>query len=536
MAQHAFIQLQHVSFAIPDTAVCFEALDLNFEPLRYGVVGDNGIGKTTLLHLITGELAPWQGRVLSQGSQVICPQQFNATLSTSVADVLGMADKLAALKRIEKGGMNEADYELLANNWDVEARVMAVLAELGLNLSLDQRYVELSGGQQTKALLARCLLSQADFTLLDEPTNNLDQAGRKRLTNWLQHTKKGIILISHDRDLLNKVDRIVELTSKGVKQYGGNYDFYEQQKAIEIAAAKQTVQAHVERLGKAKRQVQTRQERHQQNEARGRRGKYAQIKAKGSYDKIAFNSQKGRSEKTNRRIRLQAERKLNAVNTELTDAKAKLEVKSAITASLEATSISLSKRVVEVSALSFAYPGRPLTFDGFDLGLIGPERVALLGANGSGKSTLVKLLLGLLKPLSGEVKLGVDQWCYLDQRVEFLQPELSLVANYQALNPGVSLEASYFALASMNFRAREAEKRVCYLSGGERIRAGLAISLLAVKPPQFIILDEPTNHLDIRSLKAIETMLLNYQGAMIVISHDQAFLQQVDVERSVSLG
>ncbi len=486
--------------------------------------------------MISGELIPQQGKISCCGELVICPQHFASTAETTVAEVLGADAKLAALEQVAAGTADEADYELLAEDWDIESRIEAVFAELDLvTISPKNLYQTLSGGQQTKLLLARCLLSKADVTLLDEPTNNLDQGGRELLQGWLEKSTNCVIVISHDRDLLNQTDHIIELTTKGINCYGGNYNFYQQQKAVELAAAQHVIQAQKELLESAKRQVQLRQERHQRNEAKGRRGKQAQIKAKGSYDKLAFNSQKGRSEKTNRRIRLQAERKLDEVGARLQSAKAKIENKTTISADLMATQVPQTKQLITVSSLTFAYKGQKELFEGFNFNLVGSERVALLGDNGSGKSTLLKLLLGELVPLSGKVHLGTELWCYLDQKAAFLQDDLTLVENYQILNPGVSLKDSYFALASMNFRAGDARKLVRHLSGGERVRAGLAISLLASKPPQLIFLDEPTNHLDINSLEAVEALLISYQGALLVVSHDQAFLQRIGVERRVEL-
>ncbi len=371
--------------------------------------------------------------------------------------------------------------------------------------------------------------------LLDEPTNNLDFQSRNILYQYIESSPQSIILVSHDRKLLNLCNKIIEITSKGIEVYGGNYDFYKQQKEAMQLKLEQDIQARTEILNKSKRVIQTRMERHQRNESRGRKAKVAQIKAKGSYDKLGFKSKKGQSEKTNRRIRLQASRKLDAVNAELNDAVAKLDIQEQLNVCLSSTSVPTNKIVLDVENLTFHYdPEHPL-LKHFNLQIIGPDRVAVTGPNGCGKSTLIHLIRNILTPMSGKISIGVQSIAYLDQAVSMLEPTLTIVENFLKLNPTSKPFDAYSALASFKFRNKDAEQMVNQLSGGEKMRAGLAVSLMLPSPPQLIILDEPTNHLDIEAVEALEKALNQYQGAILAVSHDEFFLENIHIKKKIQL-
>jgi ATPase subunit of ABC transporter with duplicated ATPase domains len=535
MPSQPYIQLQHVSFFI-ESALDINQWSYSFSPLKYGIVGDNGSGKSTLLKLICGELSAHDGVILNNGTIAYCPQQYNPPAQTRIADTLQVSDKLNALSNISQGSTNPLDYECIASDWDITERIASIFSVLDISdLSLSQHFNHLSGGQKTKILLARVMLSRADFIVLDEPTNNLDQATRQQLIGWIAQQDCGFLIVSHDRELLNTMSCIVELSRLGLNSYGGNYNHYKERKDIEEASYEHAIHAQKEILKKSKQRAQTRRETHEQGEALGRRGKIAQIKARGSYDKIAFKTQQGRSEKTNKRIRIQAERKISGINETLNDAMGRVEHKHDIHADLSATTVPLKKSVLTIDSLCFAYKESEPLINTMNISIIGPERIALQGKNGAGKTTLIKLILNELQPKSGSLHVGVDKIGYLNQEVSFLNPEHTLIEAFEYHNPDINTRHAYFALASMNFRGRDGLKKVAHLSGGEKIRAGLSIQLLSSHPPQLIILDEPTNHLDLRSISAIESMIKAYKGAVIAISHDLHFLKNIHIERYIAI-
>ena len=532
------IILNNISFRIENTRVKFEKLNLSFENLKYGIVGQNGIGKSTFLKLLLGELTPDSGVIQRLGDLLDVPQSHSQIhQDASISDVLGTTDIIRALDNINNGSTDPSDFEIAEHHWDLEKRIADALDFFKLwPIDLDTLFSSLSGGQKTKVLLAKTLIFPADFLIFDEPTNNLDSTSRHILYHYINQSTKGMLIVSHDRKLLNKCNRIIEINKLGIDIYRGNYDFYKEQKEIKLNAIQEDIQARTEILTKSKQLVQTRRERHQQNEARGRKGKITQIKAKGNYDKIELKSKKGRSEKTNRRIQIQADRKLEAVTTELTTARAQLEVQEDLNICLSATAVPNNKIVLNIENLFFNYHKAKPLIKNFGLQLIGPTRVAIHGPNGCGKSTLIKLINGALQPSNGKIFLGVKYIAYLDQSVSFLKPDLSLVDNFLMLNPNSKPFDAYSALAAFKFRNKDAEKKVSILSGGERIRAGLAISLMSKHPPQLLILDEPSNYLDLDAIQAIEDALKLYQGAILAISHDDVFLKNIGITQLIELA
>lgn len=277
------IFIHQLSFTLPNDKPLFNALNCIFAQRKIGLVGRNGIGKSTLIKLILSELQPTHGSIQITGSIAYVPQNPDATFGTiTVAELLGYAEKLNALQRIENGSIDERDYAVLNEDWNVAICLQQQLATFGLEAIPSQRQIsDLSGGEMTRLLLSKAFHSNADFLLLDEPTNHLDSSAREQLYWAITEWQRGLIVVSHDRKLLNHMDEIMELSMLGTHCYGGNYDAYAEQKKLEVAAAQQLLQTRKELQAKAKQVTQTRRERHEQNEAKGNKAKKAQIQAKG---------------------------------------------------------------------------------------------------------------------------------------------------------------------------------------------------------------------------------------------------------------
>ena len=531
------IILNNLSFHIDNTPVNFTNINLSFDSLKYGIVGDNGVGKSTFLNVLLGNIIPDSGMLHTPKLMAVPQSHTFINKSATIAEALMVEHLLSAIRRIKCGGIDETDFEILADYWDIEQRVRDALRHFDLwPIDLNSSFHCLSAGQKTKVLLAKTRIFSADFLLFDEPTNNLDSDAREILYHYIENASQGIIVVSHDRKLLNICDVILEITTKGIEVYGGNYDFYHEQKQIKKSALAHDLQAQKAQLNKSKAIVQNRLEKHAQGEARGRKKIKQQIKAKGQYNKIEMNSKKGKSENSNRRIRQQADRKLTNIREMLQTTQMQLEKDKPFSISLANTAVSNNKCVLKIEALNFCYPMQTSLINNVNFDIIGASRVAIIGNNGSGKSTLIKLIRGILKPQQGSITMGVNEIVYLDQSVSLLAPEQSLVANYLRLNPSAKPFDAYAALAAFKFRNTAAEKIVSCLSGGEKMRAGLAISLMSIKPPQLIILDEPTNHLDLDAIEAVEEALNLYQGAMLVVSHDQQFLENIQITKQFYLS
>ena len=524
----ASITLSRVSYATADGRPLLSDLDLSFGPQRTGLVGRNGVGKSTLLKLIAGELTPASGSVSVTGHLGLLRQSVEAEAGARIVDQLGVGEALARLDRITAGDGSEADFD--AADWMLLARIETVLTELGVGgLDLDRELATLSGGQRTRLALAALLIEEPDMILLDEPTNNLDAEGREIVKSVLKNWKGGAVVVSHDRDLLAEMDAIVELTTLGATTYGGNYDHYAERKALELAAREQDLASAEQRLGGIERKIQAQRERQQRRDSAGKTKR-----ARGDAPKILLNAMANRAQETGASQARLAGRMHNQAAAAASEARAELEVIAPVSVTLQPTGLPAGKLVAEAVELTGGHDVDAPVIRNLSFRLYGPRRVAITGPNGSGKSTLLRLLTGALAPISGSVRLGVPA-AMLDQTVSLLDRGASVLDAYRTINPDEDINACRRALARLKFRADDALKPVSALSGGELLRAGLAATIGSASPPGLLILDEPTNHLDLEAIAAVEAGLNAYDGALIVVSHDRAFLEAIRIEEEIAL-
>ena len=524
----ASITLSKISWSTPDGHPLFSDLDLSFDNGRCAIVGRNGVGKTTLLKLITGELTPRNGVVSVNGTVGALRQAVQVGADETVSSLFGIERPLALLRKAEAGQAG-AD-ELAEADWTLENRLDQALRDVGLDAGPGTRLAELSGGQRTRAALAALVFQEPDFLLLDEPTNNLDREGRNAVAALLERWHDGAIIVSHDRELLERMDAIVELTSLGATRYGGNWSHYRERKALELASAQHDLADAEKRLSEVSRSMQTTTERKARKDAAGK--KKAQ---RGDMPKILLGGLKRKAEATSGDNARVAERLRNEAAADLADARRRIEILQPFAVTLPSVDLPASRQVLRLEKVTAGYDtGIPVIRD-FSLEVVGPERIVIAGPNGSGKTTLLSLVSGKLAPLSGGARVMVD-FAMLDQTASILDPALTIRDNFLHLNPGASENACRAALARFMFRADAALQVVSTLSGGQLLRAGLACVLGGAAPSQLLILDEPTNHLDIDSIATVEAGLRAYDGALLVVSHDRAFLGAIGITREIALG
>jgi len=522
----ASITLSHLSWSAPDGRPLFSNLDLSFGTDRTGLVGRNGVGKTTLLKLVSGELRPQSGTISVSGSLGVLRQNVQVTPEETVADLFGATGALAVLRRAEAGKAT-AD-ELASADWMLEARIAAALNRTGLDVPPETNLAALSGGQRTRAGLAALIFTEPDFLLLDEPTNNLDREGREAVIALIGSWRAGAIIVSHDRELLESVDAIVELTSLGATRYGGNWSHYRERRALALAAAQHDLADAEKRMAEVARSAQATVERQAHRDRAGRK-----MAAKGGIPRIMLGGMKERSETTGGDNARLAERRRAQALEDATAAREKIEILQPLSVTLPPTGLPASKIVLKMEAVTSGHrPGDPVISDlSFDI--TGPERIAVTGPNGSGKTTLLALVTGDLKPWSGTVGV-MTAFSMLDQKVSLLDPSNSIRDNFRRINPQADENTCRAALARFMFRADAALQVVSTLSGGQLLRAGLAC-VLGSAPPPLLILDEPTNHLDIDSIASVEAGLRAYDGALLVVSHDETFLENIGITRRLEL-
>ncbi|HQS17044.1 ABC-F family ATP-binding cassette domain-containing protein [Reyranella sp.] len=521
------ITLSGLTATTPDGRALFSNLDLSFDGGRTGLVGRNGVGKTMLLEIIAGRLPPQAGTVSATGTLGVLRQTVQVAPSATVADLMGVTSALDVLRRAEQGRAT-AD-ELASADWTLEARIASALGRIGLIAEPSTLLSTLSGGQRTRAALCALVLADPDFILLDEPTNNLDRAGRAAVVELLSAWRAGAIVVSHDRELLETMDAIAEMTSLGVTRYGGNWSHYRERKALELAAARHDLADAERRVAEVSRTAQATVERKARRDGAGQRKR-----ARGDMPSILAGARQNRAESTSGDNARVAERRRTQAVEDAAAARQRLEVLQPLSMALPSTGLPAGKLVLHLDAVSAGYRTDRATIEGLSFTLTGPERVAITGPNGSGKTTLLALIAGKLAPRSGSVRVHTD-FAMLDQEVSLLDPSLSIRDNFLRLTPRADENTCRAALARFMFRADAALQIVSTLSGGQMLRAGLACVLGGTRPPPLLILDEPTNHLDIQSIESVEGGLRAYDGALLVVSHDEPFLAAIGTTRRLAL-
>ncbi len=521
------VSIASLSWQTPNNHTLFDDLTLTFGPGRTGLVGRNGTGKSTLLRLIAGEITSTKGAITQLSSIGYLRQSADAVAGTTVAELFGVSDQLHILRRAERGEATADDLAIA--DWTLEARLGSALTNLGLDLSPETRLSTLSGGQRTRVALAALMFVDHDVLLLDEPTNHLDRRGRELVLTVLRSWQGCVIVASHDRTLLEEMDAIVELTSLGAKTYGGPYSAYRLAKQAELERAEEDLA----RAQRNKAATEARAQRAAERKARtDRQGK--QLRASGSQPKLLLDAAKERSEGSDGSAARLRDRQTRQTEAELTTAREAVEVLEPLNIEILPSGLASTRQVLNVDDLTFGYDAGAPILTKVSFAIQGPERVAIQGANGAGKSTLLSCIAGKVRPQIGSVSVQVP-FMLIDQEMSFLDPKETIREAFARLDPQATENDRRATLARFLFRGDDADQLVASLSGGQKMRAGLACSLGHSEPRQLLLLDEPSNHLDIDAVETLEAALRAYDGAIVVVSHDQFFLNQIGVERWIAL-
>ena len=537
----AAITVSGLDFRLGDDTEIFSGLTATIPADLVGLVGDNGIGKSTFARILAGRLPASAGTVMGADSAVYIDQLLPHS-TQRVDSALDIASARQALRRALSGEADQSDFELIGDDWDIEERALAALADLGLHLSLsdlDRSLSSFSGGQATRIGLARAALVGDTWLILDEPSNNLDEDGRALLTTLLTQRRGPTLVISHDRTLLTHMNSIIEMTDR-LRVYGGNFDDYEAMVAAEEEAKQQKVTD-----AKKSHEVEKRQRIELETKLARADRKAKRDKESKRRPKIVMNGLTNFAEKSAAKRRGDKAADEAAAWDELTAAKDALRRTSSVRLDLPDTQVHSTKRVLEISTAASAKSERPQT-------IVGPERIRLTGPNGAGKSTLLAAILAAadgrasdggaaddraadsggppVAELFGDLDITVAApTAHLDQQYR-LPGELTVMEAVRSGNPQLDPHRVHEVLAAMGLRAGRTDQICRTLSGGERFRVALASGLLQDPAPQLLILDEPGNNLDLSSLEALVTALEGFGGAMVIVTHDDRLASELSVD------
>lgn len=525
------IVCSNLSFACPGKPLLFEGLSFTVGDGHTGLVAPNGAGKSTLLKLIAGEYRPSSGSVTVKGSAGYLPQTLPFDAERTVAEVLGAARILDALDALAGGDASDAVFAAIGDEWDIEERTRAQLDRLGLTrVTLDRMLGSLSGGEVVSLGLAAELLKRPDVLLLDEPTNNLDAEARTNLYGALDDYKGSLLVVSHDRVLLDRMDRIAELHRGEVNLYGGNFTAYEEAVRESQRVAESSVRNAEQLVKREKRQMQ------QARERAARRSSTAERRfAGGGIPRIIAGGLKRRAQESAGRIDGVNAARVDDAKARLEDAERALRDDPMLVLDLPDTNVPAGRNLFVGNGIRMSRGERELFGDGIDVSIRGPERIALVGPNGAGKTTLLRVISGELEPDAGVVQRVDGRIAYLSQRLDVLDAGRSVLENLTTRAPTLSMTRRRHLLAQFLFTGSMIDLPVAALSGGERLRATLACVLYAEPAPQLLLLDEPTNNLDLVSIGRLESALNAYRGAFVAVSHDASFLANIRLDRTIRL-
>lgn len=525
--------IQNLSYIHPNKDLLFENINLTIQSQeKTALIGNNGSGKSTLLKIISGKLQPTSGSLKVEAEPYYMPQVFGQFDHLTIAEALAISDKINAFREILNGNATEENFSLLNDDWLIEERCQEAFTKWKLNdLDLNQKMELLSGGQKTKVFLAGISIHDAEFILLDEPSNHLDLESRNLLYEFIKSTHKTLLIVSHDRKLLNLLDNVLELNKNGISAYGGNYDFYSRQKQIENNALQQDIHSKERALRKAKEKERETLERAHRADARGK-GK----QEKSGVARIMLNTMKNNAENSTSKLKSIHADKTSGISQELQDLRSNVRNFEKMKFGFDNSSLHQAKMLFKAEEINYKYNSKAVWENDLELEIVSGERITIKGENGSGKTTLINLILGKIKPAKGEIFRSEIQSIYIDQDYSLIQNELSIYEQAQTFNiEGLQEHDVKIRLNRFLFPKESWDKKCEALSGGERMRLMLCCLTIHQKVPDLIVLDEPTNNLDIENIEILTAAINEYEGTLIVVSHDESFLEQININKHVQL-
>lgn len=525
--------LQGITYTHPNRDLLFSGIDLVINKQdKIALIGNNGVGKSTLLKILAGNLRPSGGLVKADRTPYYLPQLFGQFNDYSVAQALQIEDKINALKEILAGNVTDTNMTVLDDDWAIEERCKEAFTHWQLDaLDLTHTMASLSGGQRTRVFLAGIMIHHPEIVLLDEPSNNLDTLSRSILYDYISTTTHTLVVISHDRTLLNLLNTVYELSKRGITAYGGNYDFYAAQKTIESDAFNQDLKSKEKALRKARETERESMERQQKLDARGRKKQ-----EKAGLPTISMNTLKNNAEKSTSRLKGVHAEKVDTISQELNQLRKELPDMDKMKIDLDNSALHKGKILITAKDVNFGYDDKLLWQPALNFQITSGERIAVKGLNGAGKTTLIKMILGELQPQTGSMDRADVKAIYFDQDYSLTDNTLTVYEQAKQADSGALQEHEIKTRLNRFLFTKEYWDKPCKaLSGGEKMRLMLCSLSISNQAPDMIVLDEPTNNLDIQNIEILTAAINEYKGTLVVVSHDEYFLHQINVATTLTL-
>ena len=528
------IIIQNATYIHPNKDILFQEINLTIaDQEKIALIGNNGSGKSTLLKVIAGQLQLNNGTVSCDSIPYYIPQMLDEYKDLTIAAALGIEEKLRAFKEILLGNMTEHNLDLLNDDWSIEDRCQNALSEWKLtDISLDHKIGELSGGQKTKVFLAGITIQEPQIILMDEPSNHLDHESRELLYQFIKDCRKTLLVVSHDRTLLNLIPEIAEMTKQGIVKYGGNYEFFAEQKEQAMNALDHDVKSKEKELRKAREKEKEALERQNKLNARGKKKQ-----EKAGIPKILMGGLKNKAEGSSGKLKTVHEEKISGIRMTLQDLRTNLPEIDQMKFGFEESSLHIGKTLAEAKEVNLKINGRNLWHQNLNFKIKSGDRIALKGTNGSGKTSLINLIIGNRQPTSGEISQANFNYVYVDQDYSLIKTEMKVYDMAQSFNhSGLQEHEIKIRLNRFLFSKDTWDKSCLFLSGGERMRLLLCCLNIQSQAPDMIILDEPTNNIDIQNIQILTAAIQSYHGCLIVVSHDQYFMNEINIQETIQLG
>ncbi len=528
------IILKSLSYIHSDGTILFQNINLS---ISYGdkvsLVGDNGSGKSTLLRIIARKQDLISGEIHILGSIYYVPQYLGQYDDCTVSQVLGVENKLTALHAILNGSNSISDFESLNDDWEIEERIHLAFAFWNIqNIDLSQRMDSLSGGEKTKILLAGIQIHSPEIILLDEPSNHLDSESRSMLYRFIELSRSTIVVVSHDRMLLNLLQQTFVLKGNTIEAYGGNYDFYKLQNEQKMYALQTQLSSAEKALKKARQKACEISEQRQKSEMKAKK-----MGQKGGTPRIVANTLKRKAQQSTAKLKSIHSEKLNELSDNLRQLRIQVQNEQTLKINLKETDLHNGKILFEAKDLNFSFAAEqplwklPLTFQ-----IRSGDRVRISGNNGSGKSTLIKIISGELSPTSGSLFSASFKYLYIDQEYSMIDYRISVFEQVQKFNERHLQEHELKTfLHRYQFPSATWNRPCSLLSGGEKMKLILCCLNICNNTPDMLIFDEPTNNLDMHSLEMLLSSVREFNGSLLIVSHDQYFIDEIGINQTISL-